>query len=306
MVAAKTTDDLITAVNARCALPSADDRLSTAEKLDLASQRLTSTIAELLVSSRSQRWVQSGSDVAISSGTYLYDVPERALASGVADIKITDGSVEWDPPEILFRDAHLYRSVRGNWAAPYAYTWLDDKIELLPHPTTGGAAYYLRIYYPRAAPKLVPTTSCAPVTASTSTTITATSAQTILGASATIDVVKGTPNGAPRGMDLSASIATNTVTVSATPTGTASGDYVCLAGQTCVLPMPQSLWQVIVLATSADVLDALGDSERLAAVQIELGAAMREARGVLEPRSRGATHKVINRNGPLRQLRGWR
>jgi hypothetical protein len=167
------------------------------------------------------------------------------------------------------------------------------------------SSYSLRIYYPRAAPKLVPTTSCAIVTGSTVSTITATSAQTILGSSATVDVVRGTPNGNPRGMDLSATIAVNAITI-ATPTGTAAGDYVCIAGTTCVLPMPQSLWEVIVLATSVDVLDAIGDTDARDAVQEKLSQAYSEARALLSPRSRGATPKVTSMYTPLRQRRGWR
>jgi hypothetical protein len=303
VVAARTTDELITACDTRCLLPSGDTRLTTTEKLEFATQRVQSLIAELLSSARSQRWVQAGADVAITTGVNTYDIPERALASGVADIVITDGTVEWSAPEFGMEDASRYRLARGGWDSPYAYCWLDDKIELLPHPQQ--SAYSLRIYYPRAVPKLVPIASCAVVTGSNSTTITATSAATILGTAFTADVVKGSPNGNPRGMDLAATASVSTVTIT-TPAGVAAGDYVCIAGTTCVLPMPQSLWQTLVLGVSCDMAGALGYAELQGALEAELGTARKLAQSILEPRSRGARERVASPYTPLRQRRAWR
>jgi hypothetical protein len=305
VVAARTTDELITAIDSRCLLPSADGRLTSTEKLEFATQRLSSTIAEVLATSRSARWAQAGADTTIVSGTYLYEVPERALAAGIFDVVFTDGTNETSMDEVELEEAVRYRASRGSWEGPYAYAWLDDKVELLPHPSSSSGTGYLRFYYPRQPSKLVPVASCAIITASNATTITATSAQTILGSTATIDVVKGAPNGSPRGLDLSATISGNTITVT-TPSGVVAGDYACLAGTTCVVPMPQALWPVLVTAASADVQGALGDTQAQAVLQQQLSDALANARSIMQPRSKGERQVIVSPNTPLRARRGWR
>jgi hypothetical protein len=320
MVAALTTDDLVTEVRDEALLPDTDGRLGATEAATdvaicrLASRVLRTVCAELVVGARAQRWttdlLNSGGGTAqvIVSGTYLYDIPTRALAAGVSDVLIlsVDGSTitEWSAPEVPAAEAWRYANNHGGWDSPYAYCWRDDQIELLPHPTA--TEYLVHVYYPRGLLRLVPTASCALIASKTATTIT-TSATVPSGwaSSETLDIVRGSPNGQPRGIDQAGtSISGTSITISAgVPSGTVAGDYVCLDGETCVPPVPDVVWPVLVDGAALEVLRAIGDPAGTQDAERRLGESVRSARALLEPRSRGASKKIVARYSPLR--RGW-
>lgn len=305
MVAARTTADLLSEVNDQALLPSTDGRLTDAQKLARADHVMDTLIAQLQIGARDQRMTRTYEDTSIASGTFLYALPERALAAGVTDIVIVQGTTEeYSAPEIDQSDAWRFRNQHGGWNSPYAYTWQGDQLELLPHPNTTG--YTLRVYYPEQPSKLVTTSSCAVVSSTTSTTITTTATvPTAWSASETLDIVSHRPNGKARGVDLAGtSISGTSITISAgVPSTVVANDFVCLDGETCVPPIPRTLWPVLVAGTTLEVLRALGDS-LVPDAERRVAEAVATARDLLNPRSRGATKKIIAYNSPLR--RGWR
>lgn len=311
MVAALTTDRLVDEVRDQACIPDVDGRLGSTEAavdaaiLRLASNVLRTHVADLLIGSRAQRWTQAASDQAIASGTHLYAMPERALAAGVADVLITDGTSEWSAPEITLAQAWRYRVDHGGWDSPYAYCWRDDEIELLPHPTAGG--HSLRVLYPRGLLRLVTVASCALVASTGATSITTDAdVPSAWSSSETLDVVRGGPNGAPRGTDLAGtSISGTSITVSAgVPSTVAAGDYVCLAGETCIPPVPDVAWPALVAGASLEVLRAIGDPAGVPDARERLAEAGLRAQKLLTPRSRGASRKIVARGyGTRRGMR---
>lgn len=304
MVAARTTADLLSEVKDQALLPSTDGRLTDAQILTRGDHVMDTLIAQVQVSARQQRMTRTYADTSIVSGTSLYAIPERALAAGATDIVIVSGTEEYHPPEIDQSDAWRYRSEHGGWDSPYAYCWLGDTIELLPHPEE--STYTLRVYYPEQPSRLVTTSSCAVVASKTATVITTSATvPTAWGSSETLDIVSHRPNGKPRGVDLAGtSISGTSVTVSAgVPSTVVAGDFVCLDGTTCVPPIPQTLWPVLVAGTTLEVLRALGDPAASDAER-RLAESLVTARDLLSPRSRGQTKKIIAYHSPLR--RGWR
>ena len=303
MVAAKTTADLLTEVREQCQLPDADGRLDSDGILRLGSQRLTSAIANMLVSLRQERWVTTHTDVTIVSGTASYRIPSRALAAGVADILIreTASGTEWSANEIPAVDRWRYSAgAHGYSRAPWSYTWEGDHIVLLPTPDASG--YTLRIRYPRQPARLVQTSAAALIT-STPTSIKAvvSSVPSAFGSVATVDVVEGTPHGDVLLADKSATISGTDVTITAgLGSEVAAGDYVCLAGQTCVPPIPELVWPLLVAETSLAVLRAVGDPEGIADARERLAEERVHVRNVLAPRNRGESQKLVNHYSALR------
>lgn len=310
MVAAKTTADLLTEVRDETQLPDADGRLDSDGILRLASRRLSGSIADLLVSLRQERWVTTQADTTISSGTATYRVPSRALAAGVADIIVreTASGSEWSAPEIPAEERWRHSDgQRGRWRSPYGYAWQGDHIVLLPTPDTTG--YTLRIRYPRQPARLVQTTAAASVSSKGASTIVVASVPSAFGSAATVDVVEGTPHGDVLMSDASATISSTTLTIAAgVDTEVAAGDYVCLAGQTCVPPIPESVWPLLVAETSLAVLRAIGDDAAIPHAERTVMEALAHVRNVLAPRNRGERQMVINRSSSLRagRLPGWR
>ena len=310
MVAARTTTTLLADVRALAMVADAEGRLSSQEILDIASRVLSTDIADILVSSRQQRWVTTYADITLTANQPRYRVPSRALAGGVDDIvAVSSAGFEIDIPEVDAGDRAWYTgtSRAAGWGMPFCYCWEGDFIVLLPTPDTGIASgYTMRIRYPRQPARLVPVTSCAPITAVGGSTVTATSAATILGSTATVDIVQGVPPSDVLGMDLSASCSGSTVTV-AVPSGTAVGDYVTPAGSTCVPPCPESVWPALVSGTALRVVRAFGDAEGVARLSEEHAQTMVQVRNIIEPRSRNAARPIFNRYSALRSGRGrWR
>lgn len=310
MVAAKTTTTLLADVRAAAQLPDAEGRLTSQEILDIASRVLSTEIAQLLVGARQQRWVTTYADQTITSGQPRYRIPSRALGAGVDDIvAVAAQGYEIDIPEMDAGDRPLFTgaNIFAGFGRPFMYCWEGDYIVLLPTPDAGIAAgYLLRVRYPRQPARLIPVSECAIITAVGGSTVTATSAQTILGATATVDIVQGRPHCDVLGMDLSASISSNTVTVSV-PTGVLAGDYVTPAGSTCVPPLPESLWPVLVDLTAARIASTGVDLELAQELKAQARETKAAARDVIEPRSREASHPLFNRYGAMRLGRGrWR
>ncbi len=310
MVAALTTDDLVTEAKDLASVPANEGRFGTTSGdleegiLRLASRVLRTACADLLISSRSQRWVSTSAG-SIVSGTYLYAIPERALGAGVTDVIIVDGTSEWSAPEIDAADAYRYRENHGGWASPYAYCWRDDDIELLPHPTV--TQYTLRVAYSRGLLRLARVSECARVSSKGATTITtAATVPSTWGASETLDIVRGSPNGQPRDIDLAGtSISGTSITIAAgVPSTVVAGDYVCLDGETCVPPVPDIVWPVLVDGTALELCRVFTDMEGVAVCSSRLAESIRRAEELLTPRSRGASQKIVNYSSRLR--RGWR
>lgn len=289
MVAAMTTTDLLGRVRAQAQLPSADGRLTDAELLALADEVLRTTCADLLVGARGQWWTTAATDVPITSGVASYAMPERALAEGLSDVLVVQGTSQWSAPEIPLTEAWRYRTTHGGWASPYAYAWRDDVVELLPTPTD--SSYSLRLLYPRRPSRLVTAANCARVATTGTTSLVVASVPSGWTSAETVDVIGGA-NGRPRGQDLIASLASTTITL-AVPTGTAVGDYVCLAGETCVPPVSEVLFDVLTTSTVFRVLAAIGDPEGMSAASVIAQAAVARATSLVSPRNRGASRKIV-------------
>ena len=300
MVAAKTSDALLAAIKRDAQMPPADGRLTDAEILDIASEALSAEVADLLVSVRQQRWVQTHADVAITSGVATYRIPSRALAAGVSDVLIVDGETEYDAPELSPEERYRYSDgQRGPWRSPYGYAWQGDHIVLVPEPSE--TRYSLRLRYPRQPGRLVAVEECGLVTSTTATTIELDATPSAWGASETLDVVEGTPHADTLMLDASATISGTTVTIAAgVGSEVAAGDYVCLAGETCIPPVPESVWPYLVAACVARVVYVIGDVAAIQAAQIMAAQAERRVRSVLAPRNRGARELVTHHNSALR------
>lgn len=302
MVAAKTSDDLLSDVRVAAQLADNEGRITSAEMLRMASRLLSTRIAKLLITARQERWVRTHSDVPIVSGTAKYRVPSRALAAGVSDVVIVDaGGEEYDPPYITARDRHYFSGGRRpNSRSPYAYTWEGDHIVILPTPQE--SQYSLRVRYPRQPPRLVLVASCGLVTNKSATTIDVLAMPSGWGSFNTVDVVEGTPHGDALMLDQLAGISSNTLTIAAgVDSEIDDGDYVCLAGESCVIPLPENVWPVLVEALAVDVMTRLEDNSSTIATHVDLrDEAASAVLAVLEPRSRAERPMLRRRGSPYR------
>lgn len=306
MVAAKTTADLIADVISGAQLHAEagvilDGRVSNADVLTWASKLLSTSVASVLIGTRSERWAWQDTDTPIVAGQALYRVPSRALAAGVGQVLYVVGEreLELSPVGTYERAQRSETAVDGD--APYAYTYEADRLVLVPTPRASTGS--LRVRYPRQPARLVEVSACRTVASTTATTITLTAAASPWVTGAVLDVTRGSTHGDVLAADLTATlIAGSVVTVAAVPSEVAAGDVVSLAGLGCVIPLPEVVYHYLVDVVTLEVQRRIGDDPSAIADATQAAMARRaEVRDLLEPRGRGRPRVPVRHTSPLRQ-----
>jgi len=309
VVAAYTTDDLLSRVKARAQMPAADGRLTDADVFAILDDSIRSSVARIVYNADDGRTVKSQADQPITSGVARYRIPDRAVAAGVYGVVLVDSA--GNEVSSSYKDtADIWRYQGGygdgvGWK--YDHTIEGDEIVLLPTPSqTDGS---LRIKYRRRPSRLVPVSSCAVVSVALANAITTAAAvPSSWGADEILDLIESTPNADTLGDDVAGSgIGGASITVVAgVPAELAAGDFVCLAGETCVPQVPQAAIPFLTVLGAYEVCVTLGDREGAAGLERLVSTRKREAMALIAERSR-ERQVVINRSSHLRQGgRGYR
>src|ERR1019366_1580977 len=149
--------------------------------------------------------------------------------------------------------------------------------------------------------QLVDPTACGIITAinSGAGTITCAATPAAWTTSNKFDLVKAQP-----GFDCTAidqvvtNIAAGVITFSSVlPTNVAVGDYVCLAGQSCVVQVPVELQPLLTQYVVVRCLSAQGDANGLKAALAELEVLEKNANLLLTPRVQGSVKRVTKSRG---------
>ena len=308
MVAAKTSADLLRRVRRKMLLSDNDPRASDTDILEEADEWLSSTIAHLIITARNERWVTQAIDVPLQTGVNLYPVPPRALAAGVAEVLLldsqSDGELERNMVEIPAHERYVYLRRRGSFRAPFAYCWEGDNIVILPTPMgagVGNGLFSIRVRFPAHPGRLVPIASCGKITSIAAGNIVIDTALPLSNGDL-IDVVPSEPHGFIKRFDVPVdSVAGGGTTFTVEDDSRiAVGDYVSLAGQTCVVPVPEAVFAVLVVEVALGLLATIGHTERIAELSAEHAAKRLAVKGLLEPRNRGQNKKIINRYSSAR------
>ena len=302
MTTATTVDDFLADVKAAAQVPSAEGRVTSAEILRMADQLLVRAIGRAVYDADDGRWAVTASLVPVTSGVAAYRLPARAWAGGLRAVTLVQTATGDAVPLDYVDNADIEIYACGSWQRP-VYTLEGDSIVLLPTPTD--SAYSLRVRYVRRPSRMALVADCALITAVTSSTITAT--YPTAWTDATIaDVVRGTYHATPLEDDVGLEV-TPTATI-ARDSGTwattgalaiEAGDYVCLAGYTCVPQVPEVALGWLTELTARDVCVALGDTEGAGARAQLASAAAKDVEQSIAERSR-TRPVVFNRNSPLR------
>lgn len=299
MVAAFTSDDLLSRIKARCSIPATEGRLSDAEIFAICDDVMLTSVGRDIYDADDGRWATTAADVAITASTATYRIPERALGSNIDRVSFVDtAGNEW-PANYVDRSEIPLWNWGGNSATQFSeYTIDGDFVRVLPTPSQSSG--YIRIRYQRDPSALVAVSACGLISSKTTTTIVIAASPSAFGTTLTVDVVEGTTSGDVIMQSASATRSSTTITIAAgVNTEVAANDYVCLAGQTCVPPIPRVAFPWLAVKASHEVMNALGDFEGARALEATVALRRQEARDLLAERSR-TRPKVINRNSPLR------
>lgn len=289
-----TADTLLQNVKDRAALPPAQVAITDPKLLTMATEEMLAYIAPLLEGTNEDYFTDS-TDIAIISGTSAYDIPLRAMGSGIRAMKWVDSNGNEGPPlnRVDLVDVGMFASLSS--ASPLGFYATATQIVVLPVPQASTGS--IRCYYSRRPGTLVNGTSLATVSSATSTVLTCASVATgIFAVGQTIDIISPNPPFKLKAKDLAITASTaTTITIGAdglTTAGVSAGDYVTLATNSYVPQIPLEWHSLLELRTAARAIAALGDAKGQQFVLQDAAQMERRLLALGQPRFQNNTKKL--------------
>jgi hypothetical protein len=250
----------------------ASEGFGVSDFLMLANDVIRSTIVPLLKRTR-EDYLLTREDLDIVSGTDRYSLPTRAAAETLKAILYDAGDGRWLPLERTSEEkAAEFSASEGR---PFGYYLQDDSVVFVPEPSEANTVRFLYFGRPN---RLVDVDEVGQISAINTGTgavtflgwdadpddpdYTTTTAPAGFAAGATsYDFVKGTPGFRNRATAKSATRASNVLTFAPgdLPDGLAVGDFVCLAGETPIPQIPDTLHSLLSQEVSRTILESKGD-----------------------------------------------
>ncbi len=279
--------------------------LSDGDILQYATEELRSYIPAFLKGLR-EEFIIATLDISVTSG--VVPIPARAVGAALRTIGWVqgDGRVR-QLPRIEPENA-------GQWAGqtgePVGYEFQGNTATLLPAPSSGT----LRVSYQQRPGQLVSVDECClveSINAGAFTLTVATRPSSFVSTSppvALMDFVSGSPNFTAYALDVSSQgwdDSTSPVfNLSAAQLASAAvGDYLCLAGETCIPQVPLELFDLLAQATARTIAIATG-SQRAPGIIAAFEKLEKDMTKLLSPRSDGSARVIVSRSR-IGRWNGW-
>jgi hypothetical protein len=294
-----TTTGLIANCKRRGFLPSGSG-LSSSDILQVLTEQLRNYVTSFLKSLR-EEYIIASLEVDVTAG--VVDAPERAVGAAFRTVKwvMSDGTYL---PLSRIEPENSNNPPSNGADVPAGYTLQGNQLLLVPSTVTGTAI----VSYQQRPGQLVLPSDCGRVTAIDTGTKTLTFSElpSDFVDSELYDIISGRPNFAARQLDASVDSVTSTQMVFTfdLPEGLLVGDYVCIAGETCIPQLPVELHDLVAQAAAAKIASSKG-SARAGEIKDALKELREELTVLLSPRDDGAARPIISRSRLGRGFLGW-
>lgn len=305
-----TTTLILDAVKRGVTMPANQVRFTDADLLKFADEETESLLLPILTSIRQEFLVKKKLQTCVAS-TAEYKIPYRAVGRTLRDLNLARTSDESiiRPLDYITPEDAAMRYPSTQTGEPLGFTVQGDSVVLIPAPAS--TQYSLLFSYLLKPSYLVPVASAGVITGVDTVTgvVTIGSAISAFTSGATMDLVDGKSGCSVLAEDVvNTNVASTLITFDPDdlPTGLAAGDYVTLSNQTPVMQLPDELHQSLVQAVICRVLEALGDTDMLAAAQAKLDKKIEAAEKLLTPRVEGKIPVILGSpllNRPLNRYR---
>jgi len=302
---AYTTDDFLTVLKQEVMAPAKQSLYSDLAFLRQADKVIRGYFVPLIRKMREEFFILTQYQ-QFTANQANYDIPHRSIARSLRDLKMIayDGAVP-DPesgtrdlPYISPEDSHIFPEQADS---PVGFTIQADKIVMVPAPANDD--WGLRIDYPLRPSRLSLVTAAALVTSVTADAVTVTSVPSGFSSPVLVDFVQGKQGHSVYGIDTAIlSVNANIIefATGAVPDGIVAGDYLCLAGTSPIIMLPEDCFPLLVTKTAIRILKTMKDAEGAALLQPDADEEERNLIGILDPRVEGEPKKIVNRFGLLR------
>ena len=293
-----TTLSLIESVKLRGSFPTANNLFSNSSYLQILNDEMMNQVVPLIQKLNADFFLAQ-SDSQVSANVNKYRINKRAIGSLLRDIQIVDAAGNSRGLPRLQEEDRL-----SDTQGDFGYYIQSNQIILSPMPVN--SQYSLRQIYFRRPSKFVLPTACAQITSidTGNNQVVVSSVPSAINNGIEIDFVQ---NNSP--YDLLAQdyivsgISGTTISFSSLPSDLAVGDYICLAGETCVPMVPEELVPFLVQSALCVCLSSKKDKS----VELELQKLEMMKQSLVDmmaPRVKSSDVKIKNRNSILNHFRG--
>lgn len=298
-----TADKIITGVNRRISNPQTQGLLTNEDILAFCNDIVQEEIIPIIESANQDFFVRTY-ETEIITGQSLYDIPYRAIARALREIKIRDqptGQFIRNLALVAIEDAYTYYQ----WVTTVGFYFEGDKIRLVPDVPSNGANNQSLLYWYRLAPsELVQpivgsTYNVATVTGVSGATVNVDAVPGTMTTGTNIDFVQGVSGNTIYYMDVPiVSTSFNSITFDSSddvPSGLIAGDYICLSQQSPVLNfIPNEAYPLVETLTARRCLQAISDYEGIKVLDVDAERGRNNLLKILEPRIDGEPTIVVN------------
>ena len=294
------SSDLMAAVKRYSSVPTSQVTFQAADFYALGDDSIRAKIVPLVIKHMSEYYVKPY-NYSIQNGVSAYAIPPRAINSMLRSVQLVgmaDPDSRVNLQQLAIED--LYAGLAGSTGILVKKSGFyieGNNIVLYPTPVST-ALNTLRLNYFIRPNQLVDPTACALIQSvnTGANTITCASVPSTWSTANILDIVKAQPGFDCMAIDQAiTNIAGGVITVSSTlPTTISAGDYVCLAGQSCVVQVPVELQPLLTQYVVVRVLAAQGDQNGLKSALAELEALEKNASLLLAPRVQGSVRRIVN------------
>lgn len=304
-----TTTDLLDSVKIRGAVSSTGALFTTTRLLQLCTDEFREYLLPRVLKVRENYYTWD--DDRVLNATGVYRIHSRAVGGKLDDIFLIDATPTPTRRKnlTLLTEGEL-SDYGGTPGGQPGFFFKRNNIYLVPKDGSGYS--YLRQQFFLRPGDFVPTTECAQVTGINTGTKTVT-CETVPADwlnTNIFDIVQAQPHFDTLGISLGVSAVTpgasgTLVFDDALPDDLAVGDWICLAGQTCIVQAPPELHPLLYQRVANICLKALGMADKLKAGEEDLTRMEKGSETLITPRVEKEGKKLVNRTGILRRKGGW-
>ena len=310
-----TTDSLLTSIKTRALIPTSQSTFQNSDLINFANEEMQIKLVPDLISIREDFFLRSKT-VAITANNSRYPVPERCLGNALKDVFYLDANNNKYPIRRI--NIHDVVTNVASGSLPQHFYMLGDRINLVPTPSSATGS--IEIWYYERPNQLALTASCAKITAiNTSGANQVFTVDTDLSSSWStstyVDILSGKSPFLTWAIDCAVvGITSTTITVATSGVVAQDGttvlpqvnDYVCQAQYANIPMIPQEAHPLLSEMVAARVVQALGDSEKLALITANINEMRKQVFAMCSNRVENALQSVINRRGFNRMIGpGW-
>jgi hypothetical protein len=283
-----TTTDLVNNVKIVGHLPTGNNTFTPASLITLADRELQTPILKQILSTRGGYYLTYSDYSERSDG--LYPIPPDCVMGVLENVEIVQDSsiIQVNPIE-----ESEQMSTISPTSTSYGYFMKGNSVQILPTPNNGT----VRLWYAGRPSRLVPTSSCAQITAIVDTLITVSSVPTTFLTDYLIDAIGDQPPFNVLGTQTITNINGTELTLDLAVDGLAIGDWICLNKQTCVPQIPVEFRPLLEQRVVCQAYESQGYLDKLAAAQKKLEELEKATFALITPRVKSRTKVIAPVNG---------